>query len=168
MNLIYYVTTKFGQQPWNCTLISINLVCLSLKNEQATVAPQKTGTNSYVFQVGKTQGWNVTIFHAEWALGVKGVCDSLCLWWVAYAPIGTSGCLNRYQNMITWNPNDPCFDLKRPCLGGGGVTFKNRGHLGSRLLIWYLHVSNVSPYIYLPRTGKAWKHQEIDATLKMI
>ena len=31
---------------------------------------------------------------------------------------------------LTWNPNDPCFDWKRPCFGG--LTFKNRGHLGSR------------------------------------
>ena len=27
------------------------------------------------------------------------------------------------------NPNDPCFDWKRPCFEG--LTFKNRGHLGS-------------------------------------
>ena len=29
----------------------------------------------------------------------------------------------------TWNPNDPGFDWKKPCFGG--LTFKNRGHLGS-------------------------------------
>ena len=29
----------------------------------------------------------------------------------------------------TWNPNDPCFDWKRPFFGV--VIFKNRGHLGS-------------------------------------
>ena len=33
----------------------------------------------------------------------------------------------------TWNPNDPCFDWKSPCFGG--LTFKNRGHLGSRYVI---------------------------------
>ena len=33
---------------------------------------------------------------------------------------------------FTWNPNDPCFDWKRPCFGG--LTFKNRGHLGSRYI----------------------------------
>ena len=33
----------------------------------------------------------------------------------------------------TWNPNDPCFDWKGPCFGG--LTFKNRGQLGSRYLI---------------------------------
>ena len=30
----------------------------------------------------------------------------------------------------TWNPNDPCFDWKRPCFRG--LTLKNRGHWGSR------------------------------------
>ena len=30
----------------------------------------------------------------------------------------------------TENPNDHCFAWKRPCFGG--LTFKNRGHLGSR------------------------------------
>ena len=31
----------------------------------------------------------------------------------------------------TWNPNGaPCFGWKRPCFGG--LTFKNRGHWGSR------------------------------------
>ena len=29
-----------------------------------------------------------------------------------------------------WNLNDPCFGWKRPCFWG--LTFKNRGHLGSR------------------------------------
>ena len=32
--------------------------------------------------------------------------------------------------MYTWNPNDPCFDWKGPCFEG--LTFKNRGHLGSK------------------------------------
>ena len=35
-----------------------------------------------------------------------------------------------WKFIYTWNPNDPCFDWKRPCFGG--MTFKNRGHLGSR------------------------------------
>ena len=35
--------------------------------------------------------------------------------------------------MCAWNPNDPCFDWKRPCFVG--LTFKNRGHLGSRCLL---------------------------------
>ena len=30
----------------------------------------------------------------------------------------------------TWSPNDPCVGWKRPCFGA--LTFKNRGHLGSR------------------------------------
>ena len=33
---------------------------------------------------------------------------------------------------IFLEPNDPCFDWKRPCFGG--LTFKNRGHLGSRYI----------------------------------
>ena len=37
--------------------------------------------------------------------------------------------------IYTWNPNDPCFDWKRPCFGG--LTFKNRGHLGSRYIYIY-------------------------------
>ena len=40
--------------------------------------------------------------------------------------------------ICTWNPNDPCFDWKRPCFGG--LTFKNRGHLGSRLYIYILYI----------------------------
>ena len=33
------------------------------------------------------------------------------------------------DNLHTWNPNDPCFGWKKPCLEG--FTFKNRGHVGS-------------------------------------
>ena len=39
------------------------------------------------------------------------------------------------QYIGAWNPNDPCFDWKRPCFGG--LTFKNRGHLGSRWLVFH-------------------------------
>ena len=35
---------------------------------------------------------------------------------------------------------DPCFGWKRPCFGG--LTFKNRGHWGSR----YIYIFNI--YIY--------------------
>ena len=38
--------------------------------------------------------------------------------------------LQMYVHLHTWNPNDPCFDWKRPCFGGS--TFKNKGHWGSR------------------------------------
>ncbi len=42
---------------------------------------------------------------------------------------------DEYIYIYTWNPNDPCFGWKRPCFGG--LTFKNRGHLGSRYMnIW--------------------------------
>ena len=40
--------------------------------------------------------------------------------------------INIYIYIHTWNPNDPPFYWKRPC--SGGVTFKNRGHLGSRYI----------------------------------
>ena len=38
--------------------------------------------------------------------------------------------------IYTWNPNDPCFDCKRPSLGG----FKpqNRGQTGSRYIYIYI------------------------------
>ena len=38
--------------------------------------------------------------------------------------------LGDLSGINSWNPNDPCFDWKGPCFGG--LTFKNRGHLGSR------------------------------------
>ena len=41
------------------------------------------------------------------------------------------------EGLGTWNPNDPCFDWKRPCFGG--LTFKNRGHLGSRYIYMHTH-----------------------------
>ena len=44
------------------------------------------------------------------------------------------------KTMGTWNPNGaPCFGLKGPCFVR--LTFKNKGHLGSRYLISALHVS---------------------------
>ena len=54
-----------------------------------------------------------------------------------------------------WNPDDPCFDGKRPCLGGS--TFKNGGHLGSRWIVLQQknmesHESRLSP---LP-TSTTW------------
>ena len=46
--------------------------------------------------------------------------------------IGENHQIDPDLNIHTWNPNDPCFDWKRPFFGGG-LTFKNRGHLGSRI-----------------------------------
>ena len=34
---------------------------------------------------------------------------------------------------FTWNPNDPCFDWRRPCFGG--LLRQNRGQRGSRWLV---------------------------------
>ena len=45
----------------------------------------------------------------------------------------------------TWNPNDPCFHWKRPCFGG--LTFKNRGHLGSRYIYFYFLMVNAGTYM---------------------
>ena len=42
-----------------------------------------------------------------------------------------------HKHTYTWNPNDPCFDWKRPCFGG--LTFENRGHLGSRYIYTHTH-----------------------------
>ena len=36
-----------------------------------------------------------------------------------------------------WNPNDRCFDRKRPCFER--LTFKNRGHWGSRYIYIYTY-----------------------------
>ena len=40
------------------------------------------------------------------------------------------GGLGRCSPTFTWNPNDPCFDWKRPCFGG--FNHQNRGQTGSR------------------------------------
>ena len=34
---------------------------------------------------------------------------------------------------LTWNPNDPCFDWKRPCFGG--FNHQNRGQTGSMYIL---------------------------------
>ena len=44
--------------------------------------------------------------------------------------VGNQSTIRDY--LYTWNPNDPCFGWKRPCFGG--LTFKNRGHLGFRYI----------------------------------
>ena len=45
--------------------------------------------------------------------------------------------LYAYKYVYTWNPNDPCYDWKRPCFGE--LTFKSRGQLGCR----YMYVHNM-------------------------
>ena len=37
-----------------------------------------------------------------------------------------------YMYLYTWNPNDPCFDWKRPCFGGAKAQIK--GQTGSRYI----------------------------------
>ena len=46
--------------------------------------------------------------------------------------LGPNRSCNTFYDIFTWNPSDPCFDWKGPCFGG--LTFKNRGHLGSRYI----------------------------------
>ena len=38
----------------------------------------------------------------------------------------------KYTCIYTWNPNDPCFDWKRPCFEG--FHHQNRGQTGSRYI----------------------------------
>ena len=40
--------------------------------------------------------------------------------------------------LYTWNPNDPCFDWNFG-LPFGGLTFKDRSHLGSKYIYIYTH-----------------------------
>ena len=39
----------------------------------------------------------------------------------------------------TWNPNDHCFDWKRPCFGG--LKLQNRGQTGSRYIYRYICIN---------------------------
>ena len=74
---------------------------------------------------------------------VLQMCVCLCrhifaeiYWHPAHYPGGHSKkVIDMY--IYTKNPNDPCFDWKRPCFGG--LTFKNRGHLGSRYIYIYMY-----------------------------
>ena len=69
----------------------------------------------------------------------------------AVAPCGASATdfqVSRFAGICSIgskrNPNDHCFDWKRPCFGG--LTFKNRGHLGSRytyIRIRSIHIQHV-------------------------
>ncbi len=54
--------------------------------------------------------------------------------------------------IYTWNPNDPCFGWKGPCFGG--LTFKNRGYLGSRYIYIYIYLGTMNFYMVL---GELWK-----------
>ena len=51
-------------------------------------------------------------------------------------------CISLYiyiHNTYTCNPNDTCFDWKRPCFGGGWPQ-KDRGHLASRYIYIYTYI----------------------------
>ena len=49
--------------------------------------------------------------------------------------------------IYTWNPNDPCFDWKRPCFGG--LKPQNRGQTGSRYIYIYVYIMYTYTYISL-------------------
>ena len=65
-----------------------------------------------------------------------------------YKPLGLmaglNGSLDPSTYVYTWNPNGPCFDWKRPCFGG--LTFKNRDHLGSRYIYIYIYLSSLTGF----------------------
>ena len=49
--------------------------------------------------------------------------------------------LDPIRNLYLYlEPNDPCFDWKRLCFGG--LTFKNKGYLGSRYILY--EINNIS------------------------
>ena len=45
----------------------------------------------------------------------------------------------------TWNPNDPCFEWKRPCFVG--LTFTNRGHQRVPGIYIYTYVPEMHPLV---------------------
>ena len=56
-------------------------------------------------------------------------------------------CIGKYTShmdplgIYTWNPNDPCFDWKRPCFGG--LTFNNRGNACSYSNVFCIIFSHI-------------------------
>ena len=54
---------------------------------------------------------------------------------------GKSSSQESLEGIYTWNPNDRCFDWKRPCFGG--LTLKNRNRLGSRYTYISVFVSSL-------------------------
>ena len=80
-----------------------------------------------------------SLLNPEWVRGILGTPGKIyekefkCLY-------------EKLYDIYTWNPNDPCFDWKRPCFGG--LTFKNRGHVGSRYIyiFLYIHIFGIDVY----------------------
>ena len=44
-------------------------------------------------------------------------------------------------NVYTWNPNNPCFDWKRPCFGGAKA--QHRAQTGSRCIYVYIYIHSI-------------------------
>ena len=53
---------------------------------------------------------------------------------------GKSSSQESLEGIYTWSPNDPCFDWSLG-LVLGGLTLKNRNHLGSRYTCVYIYIS---------------------------
>ena len=51
------------------------------------------------------------------------------------------------DGLYAWNPNDPCFDWKKPRFGG--LTFKNKGYLGSSCIYIYIYLFDIICVSYL-------------------
>ena len=84
----------------------------------------------YVLQINRNSQIQIpTLLHAA-KLSHPARVAQVVQWWPPKKDI----------YMYTWNPNDHCFDWKRPCFGG--LTFKHRGHLGSR------YIKNMHTYTY--------------------
>ena len=49
-----------------------------------------------------------------------------------------------FSTLPSWNPNDPCFDWKRPCFGA--FNHQNRGQTGSRFI--YQGLSKTFPFFW--------------------
>ena len=78
---------------------------------------------------------------------------SLSLWWLFLTGWILTSCCDQSllcRHTSTWNPNDHSFGLKRPCFGG--LTFKNRGHLGYRYISWKT-TTVASHYALFPKDG---------------
>ncbi len=54
-------------------------------------------------------------------------------------------------HLLTWNPNDTCFEWKRPCFGG--LKHQNRGQTGSRYI--YIYIEGMLG-LYLVAPSSQW------------
>ena len=98
---------------------------------------QKTKTSSYI----RDRDMNM-INYMPWHMYIYIYAYISCCW----SALRTS---YMYDILLYWyidalGPKWPLFDFKRPCFGG--LTFKNRGHLGSRCIYIYIHIRSYRWY----------------------